>query len=279
MLKLEGIANRDSLPYADTYELGKLEDLRTVLRGTLRWEYDCVTYVPRTQRFIVHRYPGFLQLMDIFKSIGLLDTEAPFRIDDWPSLIRITLKRKLGIDIGSNDLASVLSAAKDIIPATTDIYQLRTALEYLSLVPSSSPAPPVLKFSAAPIDHFTNLLAQKLRYKSHERDLVILNHEIIAQDVSGQEEVHSSSLITYGGSEASAMARCVGLPVAFAALKVLDGHVSARGVCGPAVEEDLWKGVLDGLEEVGLGMKETVRPKTSTSITVENTLMAGLRIH
>ena len=217
--------------------------------------------------------------MDIFKSIGLLDTEAPFTIDDWPSLLRITLKRKLGADIGSSDLASVLAAAKDIIPAATDIYQLQTALEYLSLVPSSSPAPPVLKFGAAPIDHFANLLAQKLRYEPHERDLVVLNHEIIAQDVSGREEVHSSSLITYGGSEASAMARCVGLPVAFAALKVLDGRVSARGVCGPAVEESLWKGVLNGLEEVGLGMEEAVRPKTSTSVTVENSLTAGLRIH
>jgi alpha-aminoadipic semialdehyde synthase len=217
--------------------------------------------------------------MDIFKSIGLLDTEAPFTIDDWPSLIRITLKRKLGIDVGPNDLASVMSAVKEIIPATTDIYQLQTALEYLALIPSSSPAPPVLKSSAAPIDHFANLLAQKLRYEPHERDLVILNHEIIAQDVSGREEVHSSSLITYGGSEASAMARCVGLPVAFAALKVLDGRVSARGVCGPAVEENLWKGVLDGLEEVGLGMKETVRPKTSISITIEDTLTAGFGIH
>lgn len=217
--------------------------------------------------------------MDVFKSIGLLDTETPFAIEDWPSLIRITLKRKLGIDIGSNDLVSVLSAVKDVIPPTTDIYQLQTALEYLSLVPSPSPAPPVLKLSASPIDHFANLLAQKLRYEPHERDLVILNHEIIAQDASGQEEVHSSSLITYGGSEASAMARCVGLPVAFAALEVLDGRVSARGVCGPAVEESLWKGVLDGLREVGLGMKETVRRKTPTSITVENTLAAGLRIH
>lgn len=36
VLKLEGIANRDSLPYADTYGLGRLDDLRTVLRGTLR---------------------------------------------------------------------------------------------------------------------------------------------------------------------------------------------------------------------------------------------------
>lgn len=36
VLKLEGVANRDSIPYVDTYQLGKLEDLRTVLRGTLR---------------------------------------------------------------------------------------------------------------------------------------------------------------------------------------------------------------------------------------------------
>lgn len=217
--------------------------------------------------------------MDIFKSIGLLDTEAPFTIDSWPLLLQITLKRRLGVDIGSSDLASMLAAAKDVIPATIDIYQLQTALEYLSLVPSSSPAPPVLKSSATPIDHLTNLLAQKLRYEPHERDLVILNHEVIAKDVSGREEVHSSSLITYGGSEASAMARCVGLPVAFAALKVLDGRVSARGVCGPAIEESLWKGVLDGLEKVGLGMKEGVRPKNSTSTTVESSLIAGLHTH
>lgn len=216
--------------------------------------------------------------MDIFKTFGLLDTEAPFVIDSWPSLIRTTLERKLGIDISSSDLTCILSAVKDVIPATTDIYQLQMALEYLSLVPSSSQAPPVPNCRAPPIDHFANLLAQKLYYEPHERDLVVLNHEIITQDVSGQEEVHSSSLITYGGPDASAMARCVGLPVAFAALKVLDGRVSARGVCGPTVEEHLWKGVLDGLEEVGLGMKESVRPKTSASVTVESTLMAGLRV-
>lgn len=218
--------------------------------------------------------------MDIFKSIGFFDTEAPFVIDDWPSLTRIALKRRLGVDIATNDLVSMLSAVKDIIPATTDIYQLQTALEYLSLIPSSSPIPPAPKTRAAAIDHFANLLAQKLRYGPQERDLVILNHEIIAQDASGREEIHSSSLITYGGPEASAMARCVGLPVALAALKVLDGGVSARGVCGPAVERDLWKAVLDGLEEAGLGMKETVRPKASTSMTVESALMkAGLRAH
>ena len=36
ILKLEGIANRDSLQYADVYSLGKLDDLRTLIRGTIR---------------------------------------------------------------------------------------------------------------------------------------------------------------------------------------------------------------------------------------------------
>lgn len=33
---LEGIANRDSLIYADTYNFGHSESMRTLLRGTLR---------------------------------------------------------------------------------------------------------------------------------------------------------------------------------------------------------------------------------------------------
>lgn len=36
VLKLEGLANRDSLPYAETYALGDVSKLRTMLRGTLR---------------------------------------------------------------------------------------------------------------------------------------------------------------------------------------------------------------------------------------------------
>ena len=46
---LEGIANRDSIPYAGTYDLGPIEGLRTVLRGTLRYFQNCMsisTYLP-----------------------------------------------------------------------------------------------------------------------------------------------------------------------------------------------------------------------------------------
>ena len=37
ILKFEGIANRDSRTYAKDYQLGPLEGLRTLLRGTLRY--------------------------------------------------------------------------------------------------------------------------------------------------------------------------------------------------------------------------------------------------
>ena len=35
-LPLEGLANRDSIPYADKYGLGRVEDLQDLFRGTLR---------------------------------------------------------------------------------------------------------------------------------------------------------------------------------------------------------------------------------------------------
>jgi alpha-aminoadipic semialdehyde synthase len=49
ILKLEGIANRDSFPYAESYKLGNGQDLRTLLRGTLR-------------QVAIHSSLGFLKL-------------------------------------------------------------------------------------------------------------------------------------------------------------------------------------------------------------------------
>lgn len=53
------------------------------------------------------------------------------------------------------------------------------------------------------------------------------------------------------------MSKTVGLPLAFAALRVLDGGIRTRGVAGPFGEE-VYKPVLAGLAEMGLGMRETM---------------------
>ena len=51
------------------------------------------------------------------------------------------------------------------------------------------------------------------------------------------------------------MSITVGKTLAFAALRVLDGHVSQRGVTGP-YEREVWEGVLGALEEVGVEVVE-----------------------
>jgi alpha-aminoadipic semialdehyde synthase len=124
-----------------------------------------------------------------------------------------------------------------------------------------------------PIELFTTLLAHKLRYEPHERDMVVLHHELVAKSAEADavEEIHTSSLIVYGTEAGSAMSRCVGLPVAFATLQVLDGHVRARGVVGPT-DKSVYGSVLRGLEEVGLGMTERVRH----GMGMEGILVAGL---
>lgn len=52
----EGLANRNSLGYVDQYKLGKLEDVETMFRGTLR-------------------YKGYSELMYAFSKLGFLDTK------------------------------------------------------------------------------------------------------------------------------------------------------------------------------------------------------------
>lgn len=90
--------------------------------------------------------------------------------------------------------------------------------------------------------------------------MVVLSHEIIARPrerAEGQAQAYKSSLVTYGTPHASAMARTVGLPVAIAALHVLDGKVDGRGVMRPD-DPNVYRPVLRGLEEMGLVMKENV---------------------
>lgn len=65
----------------------------------------------------------------------------------------------------------------------------------------------------------------------------------------------TASLRHYGTPEASSMSITVGKTLAFAALRVLDGHVAERGVTGP-YKRDVWEGVLGSLEEVGVEVVE-----------------------
>jgi len=215
--------------------------------------------------------------MHSFGVIGLLQSTKTIRLDRWSSLARLALEQKLGVSIPDGDPRSLSSAIASVLPFSR-VSALLEALNWLQLVPSASAslspgsAVPVPRRALTPADALALHLAHALRYAPHERDLVLLHHEVVARDASGAERVYTSSLTALGDARASAMARTVGLPVAFAALRVLDGSVRATGVCGPTADEAVWGGVLEGLESKGLGFKESV----SSGLSMEGVLAADL---
>ncbi|KAG8684535.1 hypothetical protein FRC09_015327 [Ceratobasidium sp. 395] len=187
-------------------------------------------------------------------------------LDSWNELVARAASKVTRDQIGAKDAVAVVpqliapGKAEEIIPALKWIGAMSNG--NTNAYGSSLPAVP--RGPVTPLDALTILLSHKLRYEPHERDLVLLSHEVITAPISSPStpdsastEVYTSTLAVYGSaSHGSAMSRTVGLPLAFATLRVLDGGVRARGVAGPFGEE-VYRPVLRGLEEVGLGMRET----------------------
>ncbi|KXN92624.1 Alpha-aminoadipic semialdehyde synthase, mitochondrial [Leucoagaricus sp. SymC.cos] len=265
-VELEGIANRDSLPYRETYGLQNEGSLRTLVRGTLR-------------------YPGFCSLMQSFKDLGLLEDTSKISISSWDTLLPTALAHKVksscGFDVDM-DNRSLESIMRDVVPWDRNVFgETLSALEWLGLWSSANGVGAggagkmngvhVPMIPHTPLELFAMVLAHRLRYAATERDMVVLSHEVITRPRSSPSlpasssqlreayEIHKSTLVTYAtDSSNSAMARTVGLPIAFAALDVLDGKVKMRGVGGPGDESGVCESVLERLEGVGLGMVESV---------------------
>jgi len=129
----------------------------------------------------------------------------------------------------------------------------------LGLLPSPTSQgvtrPPPSSLST-PIDLLANLLSQKLAYAPHERDSCLLHHSFELSDSSTQGQKVTASLLLNGDENVSAMSVTVGKTLAFAAGRVLDGKVRVRGVTGP-YDREIWEGVLDDLESVGVRVNET----------------------
>ncbi|KAL1742987.1 Saccharopine dehydrogenase-domain-containing protein [Schizophyllum fasciatum] len=237
VLEFEGLPNRDSLQYVSQY--GLPNEIGTMLRGTLR-------------------YPGFFNLMRTCYTLGLLDTTRQIELARWQDLVPSAYGAAIGRSVSAGDLESLL--AKTV--SSEQASQFFEAIEWLGLVPGAPagtdiPLPALPRGALSPLYYFAALLTAKLRFLPGERDLVALTHEIRTVDHAAAARTYRSTLVAYGNDRHSAMARTVGIPVALAALGVLDGRIGVRGVQG-ATDGSVYGPVLEGLEERGIGMKESV---------------------
>ncbi|MGQ9599969.1 MAG: saccharopine dehydrogenase C-terminal domain-containing protein [Anaerolineae bacterium] len=223
--EFEGYPNRDSLPYAQTYGIQPTD---WMFRGTLRNVGWCAT------------------LKKIAEMGWLDDTPWPER----PATFREFTAQLLGVS-PETSLPRYLAQKWELAPNAKPI----TDLDWLGLF-SEDPLP---AGKASPLAILAARMASKMSYKPGERDMLIMQHEFIAEYPDHREEI-TSTMIDYGIPYGdTSMSRTVGLPAAIAVRMILHGEISGlSGVHIPVIPQ-IYEPVLAELAELGISLTETIR--------------------
>jgi saccharopine dehydrogenase-like NADP-dependent oxidoreductase len=100
-----------------------------------------------------------------------------------------------------------------------------------------------------------------MQYAKGERDMLVMQHEFIAQYPDRREKI-TSTMIDYGiPFDDTSMSRTVGLPAAIAVRMILQGQVELTGVHQPMMPE-IYEPVMAELKELGIGFTETIEHLT-----------------
>ena len=121
-------------------------------------------------------------------------------------------------DSKSKDLEALIRARLADVGSASTINRAVQAGKWLG-VTSKTP----VDSRPSVIESFCTLLEKKLQFKPNERDLVIMRHTFSVLWPGNNKEQRTSTLISYGDNQWSAMARTVGIPAAIGAKLLLEG--------------------------------------------------------
>ncbi|MFC2036596.1 saccharopine dehydrogenase C-terminal domain-containing protein [Chloroflexota bacterium] len=222
--EFEGYPNRDSMPYTETYGIQPTD---WMFRGTLRNVGWCAT-------------------LKRIAEMGLLD-ETPWA--DPPATFREFTARLLDVSPDA-DFPAVLAAEWGMCHDTKPI----TDLAWLGLF-SDEPLP---EGQDTPIGTLAAQMMAKMAYQPGERDMIIMQHEFVAQYPDHREAI-TATMIDYGIPYGdTSMSRTVGLPAAIAVRMILQGEFPGlTGVHVPVIPE-IYEPVLAELAQLDISLTETV---------------------
>ncbi|KAI9256769.1 Saccharopine dehydrogenase-domain-containing protein [Helicostylum pulchrum] len=234
----EGLANRNSLGYADIYGLGELSDMDSMFRGTLR-------------------YQGYSDLLHAFRKLGFLEQTKPLnQCNSWSNYFDTVLSGTPSSSLSTNErydaMVNKLGLSKDH-PMTEKVWSA------ISFFLSDQQATDFKNGGDSALDIFSSLLSKQLKYHKGERDMVAMHHEFGIEHSTGKKETLTSTLIKYGNEKHTAMADTVGLPTAMAVELVLDNAIPERGVLRPT-KPHVYLPILDQLEAKGIQFMERHEP-------------------
>jgi len=224
MGEFEGYPNRDSLPYAETYNI---QPTGWMFRGTLR-------------------YAGWCATLKKVSEMGLLE-ETPLE----PPLSTFREFTAQVLDVSPDtDFVQYLAEQWGMCHDSKPIADL----EWLGLF-SDEPLPAGKR---TPIDIMATHMQSKMAYQPGERDMIVMQHEFVAQYPDHKEAITATMIdlgIPHGDTS---MARTVGLPAAIAARMIVQGEFQGLvGVHVPVIPE-IYEPVLAELAELGISLTEKV---------------------
>ncbi|XP_034232619.1 alpha-aminoadipic semialdehyde synthase, mitochondrial isoform X2 [Thrips palmi] len=223
---LEGFPNRDSLVYSQLY--GIAGEASTVLRGTLR-------------------YRGFTDTMQGLQILGLINMDPHPALH--PKGPEITWRAFVCNLLGIADVDIFYENLKSKLADRLGSAERLAAIESLGLLSDDA-----IQKMDTPLDTLSHYLSKRLVLEPHERDLVILRHDVDILWPDGRRELRGINLVAYGDGDAnghSAMARTVGFPAAIAAKMVLDGEIQKHGMVLPFTR-DIYRPMLSRLKSEGI---------------------------
>jgi len=224
--EFEGYPNRNSLPYKEIYGI---EDTDTILRGTFR-------------------YPGWSPTLKAIVDLDFLNEEPRSGLSG--KTYRDLMSHLVGA--GPEDDVKARTAAK--LGLAVDDHRIRR-LEWLGLF-SDTPLPEGVENS---LDMLCHIMESRMQYGERERDMIILQHNFIA-DYDDRKEHITSTLIDYGiPGGSSSMARTVGLPAAIATTMILHDEIKEPGVHIP-IKPGIYNPILNELAKVGIRFEEKTEP-------------------
>ncbi len=222
--RFEAYANRDSLKYREIYGL---EDAQTCYRGTIR-------------------RVGFSKAWDVFVQLGM--TDDTFIVDDSESMSNREFVN-LFLPYHPTDSVEIKFRHQLKIDQDDVIWDKLLELDLFSKTAISG-----LK-NATPAQMLEKILADKWTLQPDDKDMIVMYHKF-GYEINGEEKQIDSTMVCLGDDQTyTAMAKTVGLPVAIAALKILNGEITTAGVQLP-ISKEVYEPILKELEDYGVLFKE-----------------------
>lgn len=226
--KFEGYANRDSLKYRSVYGL---DDVLTLYRGTIR-------------------RVGFSRAWNIFVQLGM--TDDSYVIDNSET---ISYREFINLFLPYHPTDSVEIKLRLQLGIEQDDIIWDKLLELDLFNPNKI----VGLSNATPAQILEKILSDKWTLAPSDKDMIVMYHKF-GYEIDGQQRQIDSKMVCIGDDQTfTAMAKTVGLPVAIASLKILNGEIATPGVQLP-INPEVYNPILKELETFGIEFHETEMP-------------------